>query len=550
MSKVIFISDYFIDEITGGAEFCNNALIEGFLSKEHEVLKIKSSNVNLDFLNRNKSSFFIIANFMQIHQDHKNFFTSQGCKYIIYEHDHKYLKSNNPALFSNFLANEDQIQNLDFYNSAIAVLCQSLLHTKIVYKNTLLKNIINLGGNFWTNEQIQILKNNIKSEDEKDIENVIYNSKNPNKGTPQTIAYCNKNNIKFSFLENADYQEFIENLSRCKKLFFFPTWVETFNRFVIEAKILNCKIVTNNFIGCSSEGILNLNGLDLLNEIQIRMKNIYNIFDNLISGNLDNVRFYSEPLPRITIMSTFVDGEIYLEQFLQEITKQTIFEEVDFYLVDAGSNGREREIINKYTAMYSNISYIRTEERISIPAAFNLVLEETKNEFISMIQIDDRPSIEYCSTLRKHLLYSEKVDLVYGDCLQTNRPNETVDKNSSNSFYEHSLPTFTKENMIKCLPGPMPMFRKSMIQKNGTFKNDLIYSNDWELWLRCVRGGSKFKKVNTIVGLYYFNPSGKSTSPENAKNKLQEERIIFNEYIDVIGQKNYNIYKDYFNREI
>jgi hypothetical protein len=124
-----------------------------------------------------------------------------------------------------------------------------------------------------------------------------------------------------------------------------------------------------------------------------------------------------------------------------------------------------------------------------------------------------------------------------------------MSNNTANTLYEHSLLPFTKENMIKCLPGPMPMFKKNMLQKNGSFKNDLIYANDWELWLRCVRNGSKFKKVNCQIGLYYFNPSGKSTSSENTIKKLKEEKEIFNEYIDIIGQKNYNTYKDYFNRE-
>jgi hypothetical protein len=166
-----------------------------------------------------------------------------------------------------------------------------------------------------------------------------------------------------------------------------------------------------------------------------------------------------------------------------------------------------------------------------------------------MIQVDDRPAPNYCEILRKHLIYSSDIDLVYGDCLQTKEPNETYINNSSTSLYEHSTLSFTKENMIKCLPGPMPMFKKQMLEKNGNFNEYLIYANDWELWLRCVRGGSKFKKINTSIGLYYYNPNGKSTSLNNIKEKMKEEKDIFNEYIDIIGQKNYSMYRQYFNKE-
>jgi hypothetical protein len=81
-------------------------------------------------------------------------------------------------------------------------------------------------------------------------------------------------------------------------------------------------------------------------------------------------------------MCTFVDGEQYIKQYLNEIVNQTIFNEVDLYIVDAASNGKEKQIIKKFTDVHSNIFYIRLEEKITIPAAFNLVLDKTKNEFI------------------------------------------------------------------------------------------------------------------------------------------------------------------------
>lgn len=550
VKKVIFISDYFLDEVTGGAEFCNDSLIKNYLSKNYEVYKLKSSTININFLLDNKDEFYIIANYMQLKNDVKSFLSKNSIRYIIIEHDHKYLVSNNPAIYSDFLANEDEIENIEFCKNAIAVLCQSILHTKIVYKNTLLKNLINLGGNIWSDEQVQTLLDNIRLDDEKEIDNLVYNSKNLNKGTFESVEYCKKNNINFSFLESSDYKTYIENISKAKRIIFLPVWVETFNRFLVEAKILNCKIVTNNLIGSASEGLLRLSGLELLDEIKARMNNIYSIFENLINGNVKVLNFYYEKLPRITIMTTFIDSENYINQYLEEVTKQTIFNEVDLLLLDAGSTGTEEEIIKKYTIRYPNIKHLRIKKLATISEAFNIAMKETDNELISMIQVDDRPSKEYCEVLRKHIFYSQNIDLVYGDCLQTAKSNETFCDNTANILYEHSINNFSKHNMIKCLPGPMPMFKKSMIQKYGGFDPNLIYSNDWELWLRCVRGGSIFKKVNKTIGLYYFNPDGKSTSLNNLKDKLKEERNIFNEYIDILGQKNYLMYKEYFNREL
>jgi hypothetical protein len=66
--------------------------------------------------------------------------------------------------------------------------------------------------------------------------------------------------------------------------------------------------------------------------------------------------------------------------------------------------------------------------------------------------------------------------------------------------------------------------------------------------MRAVRNGSRFKRVESAHGLYYFNPEGLSTDKTRESQKLEEERTIFHEYTDVYGQKNYNQYKKYFSQ--
>ena len=66
--------------------------------------------------------------------------------------------------------------------------------------------------------------------------------------------------------------------------------------------------------------------------------------------------------------------------------------------------------------------------------------------------------------------------------------------------------------------------------------------------LEAVRKNHKLKKINKIVGLYYFNPTGISTSNsdvEKTKEKHCEEKQIFYEYKDVFPN-NFDIFKPYF----
>ena len=151
--------------------------------------------------------------------------------------------------------------------------------------------------------------------------------------------------------------------------------------------------------------------------------------------------------------------------------------------------------------------------------------------------------------MAKHLHYHPDIDLVYADCLQTTAPNETFEANSSNGArYEHSLNAFSRENMIKCLPGPMPMWRLSVHDKCGFFDEDLSYAGDWDMFLRMVESGSQFKKIDIPLGLYYYNTEGLSTSTEYQVPRGKEEANVFFKYKDVFGDANFHRYKNYFSQ--
>ena len=83
------------------------------------------------------------------------------------------------------------------------------------------------------------------------------------------------------------------------------------------------------------------------------------------------------------------------------------------------------------------------------------------------------------------------------------------------------------------MPHSSPMWRKSLHKEAGFFDQKYNSAGDWEMWLRAVSKGSKFKKIgSTPLGLYYFNPTGISTNPENFSWKRKEEEEVYEKYKD------------------
>ena len=95
--KIAFISDLFLsDGIVGGAELVNDCLITRLRTRGYQVVpKHSHSPINLE-----EYDFFIVSNFINMPEEVKESLYDKD--YIIYEHDHKYLKNRNPSVFPDF----------------------------------------------------------------------------------------------------------------------------------------------------------------------------------------------------------------------------------------------------------------------------------------------------------------------------------------------------------------------------------------------------------------------------------------------------------------
>lgn len=256
-NNFIYISDSFLSDFIGGGEL-NDYELCNLLESD----RIRSNDVDVAFLNRNLDANFVVSNFINLSKDAKQELI-ENHKYIIYEHDHKYLKNRNPAQYKDYLAPKNEIVNLDFYKSAVAVLCQSSFHKDIITKNLNIDNVINVSGNLWSSKSldyIESLLDNIK----KDRYSIL-KSNTWHKNTSETSFYCRKKGYDYELIASTDYHEFLSLLSGNSKFIFLPKTPETLSRVVVEARMLGAKTITNKNVGACYETWFNLKGLDLIN---------------------------------------------------------------------------------------------------------------------------------------------------------------------------------------------------------------------------------------------------------------------------------------------
>ena len=273
-------------------------------------------------------------------------------------------------------------------------------------------------------------------------------------------------------------------------------------------------------------GILQKHILEVFTE-----QNQYKQFAELVYGSPVNA-LEVEELPKISIITSVYDGDEFIRPFMENICAQSIFEEkCELILINANSPGNEEEVINEYLDKYpDNIVYKKLDEDPGIYGVWNMAVKMATGEFLTNANLDDRKSPRSLERHAKELYLNEGVDLVYADMMITDVPNETFETNSS-SMRKYNFPEFSFENLkMVNMPHACPMWRKEYHEKYGYFDAKYRSAGDWECWLRGASQGSVFIKIPEVLGLYYFNPKGISTNPENFSWKREEEQEIYAKY--------------------
>ena len=252
MKKLVFVSDFFADQVQGGAEIYDDLLIKELQNRGVKVCKFNCHEfTDKHFKLYEKSGFmFLVSNFINLQEPVKKLMQVYSDRYCILEHDHKYLVNRNPAEFRDYKAPRGMIINKDFYKSAKQVFCQSIKHAQVLSMNLEIKNVTNLGCSLWSKEQLDLIRSKMC---EKNNRAVIINDSNLIKGTQEAIFACKSKNIEFDVIEKMPYEEYLTELAKYDRFVFFPKTLESFCRVLLEARMLGCKLMTNSLNGCTYE---------------------------------------------------------------------------------------------------------------------------------------------------------------------------------------------------------------------------------------------------------------------------------------------------------
>jgi FkbM family methyltransferase len=205
------------------------------------------------------------------------------------------------------------------------------------------------------------------------------------------------------------------------------------------------------------------------------------------------------------IVSTY-NSEKFIRGCLEDLENQTIADKLEIIVVNSGSEQNEELVVKEFQKRYSNIVYVKTDEREGLYSAWNRAVNIASGQFLTSANTDDRHRKDAFEVMADTLLKNTDVALVYGDQIVTDTPNPTFENHRVIELAKR--PEFSKERLLfGCCVGSQPMWRKSLHDELGGFDETLTCAADWDFWLK-VAGRYSFKHIPEFLGLYFYNTEG------------------------------------------
>ena len=219
--------------------------------------------------------------------------------------------------------------------------------------------------------------------------------------------------------------------------------------------------------------------------------------------------------PAVSVVVGAYNAQRYLPEMIESILDQT-FRDFEFILVDDGSTDRTPEIIERYAAQDTRVHSIRIRHGGIVDAA-NAGVNAAQAELIARADSDD---VALPQRFEKQVKYmAEHPECVcLGSRMLLIEPYGSPMGESVHKLAHEEIDAELLRGSGWAMPQPVAMLRKSAVLKVGAYRNEYLWSEDLDLFLRLAEVGRLANLPDVLVK--YRNHPG---STNHRRAKLQQE---------------------------
>ena len=256
--KYIFLDD---DSMAGGGTSLTSKAISE--NKIEDVIFLPVQELNIQCIEDNLENFWIIGNIMTLYNLDFNVisFLLNSCNFVKIEFDYNFCRARGEKCHVELLNEECNCPSGINGNLTISKVYNLILEKAkhIFFMSERQRAVYSVHLPFLNFSKTSILSSCFSKDSLKLFKKFRKNKKNKKyaisegsggwhstaKGLKEAVEYCLSNNLEYEILPNRDYDKHIEELSYYYGFVFLPIIDDTCPRCIIEAKLLDLKVITN-----------------------------------------------------------------------------------------------------------------------------------------------------------------------------------------------------------------------------------------------------------------------------------------------------------------
>ena len=201
--------------------------------------------------------------------------------------------------------------------------------------------------------------------------------------------------------------------------------------------------------------------------------------------------------PKISVvMSAYREPEEYLRKSIESILNQT-FEDFEFIIVlDDPNNEKNEKLIEEYAKKDNRIVFLKNERNLGRGASRNRAIDIAKGKYVAIMDADDIALPERLEKQFNYLEENEDVDLLFTWAYWIDERDNIIGRFKPERYKIKNIKKYFFREHLLVHPS---MMIKTEILKELKYNENLLRSQDYDLWIRCIINNYNFDIVEEFL---------------------------------------------------
>lgn len=202
--------------------------------------------------------------------------------------------------------------------------------------------------------------------------------------------------------------------------------------------------------------------------------------------------------PLVSVIMPAYNAGLFIRKSIESVQQQTN-KDWELIIIDDGSTDNTKEVVQSKLSYDSRVRYLYQENNKQASAR-NRGIKVSRGEYIAFLDADDLWLPERLDKGITHML-EKTADLLFSQGYFQRDTKTHYDVDVREQWDEENIPEFISKNRI---PICSVIVKKSTLVAAGGFNESLPLQNaeDYELWLRLLFLGFKFKSIEDRLFVY------------------------------------------------